>query len=119
MVHMLPGLLNLALLFSIGYSAELSLPESPLPETSHCRAADPSQSILVPVVAAQPDGDREYVDDNDNSDETSSAKERTVEFGGSVTRSARSLFRTKLQLTAHTSHDASVPLFYAFCTLLI
>ena len=119
---MLSGLLIVALLGAVvpvGYSGELGLSVSFTPPSPHFRVAAQPQSGLVRLMPQVPGGEHDYIDDRDNSDESSSANERMAEFCGSLRRSARSMFRTRLQLTAYTSHGALLPLFYAFCTLLI
>ena len=109
------GLLSLALLRTAvpaGFPAELALPPVSSLRLPISRIRGSPETILIRPVAEDADGERECSDDNDNSDESS-------EFAGSMSRHALSLFRTRLQHTAGTPHGISLPLFYAFCTLLI
>jgi hypothetical protein len=89
----------------------------------HCDPSFPSQGSNTRytrrLAAEEPNGERDYIDDDDNSNESLSATERTVEHCSSTSRSAGSLFRTTLRHAAGTSPGAPVPLFYTFCALLI
>jgi hypothetical protein len=121
MVRMLSGLLYLALLAAaipVADAGAFLLPQPSIPQILEFQAAT-QQSMVVRLAPAEPGGEREYIDDTDKSDESSSANERTAECCASMIRSARSIFRTKLQHSAYTSRTPSLPIFYAFCTLLI
>jgi len=112
---MLSGLLSLALLGTavlVGFRSELVLSLASSPHIRITRTKASARTILSQPAAKDADGE-------DDSDESSWSKQRTEEFGGSMSRYALGLLRTKLQHTAHTPRGALLPLFYLFCTLLI
>jgi hypothetical protein len=114
---MLVSLLSLALIGTADSPTGLTLqPVSPLRLPISRPGAAP-QTIWIWPVAEDADGECECLDDNDNSDESSLAKQLTAKLAGSMSRHTRSLL-TKLQQTAGTRH-LSLPLIYQFCTLLI
>ena len=118
---MLSGLLNLALLGAVpaGYPGEPALSLAPTPQIQVFLVKSATWAVLGQLAADGPRGERDYINESDNSNEPTSARERPVESCGSTTRSARSRFRAKLQHAAATSPGAPRPLFYTFCTLLI
>jgi len=62
---------------------------------------------------------RDCIDDTDTSDESSSAKERTQEFGKVMSRSVLLLSRTRFVPGTPAPEAITLALFYVFCVLLI
>lgn len=65
------------------------------------------------------DGERDCMDDTDNSDESSSAKLRPQGFGGTINRAVLALSRSQFKAIARAPRGVLFPLFYVFCVLLI
>jgi hypothetical protein len=63
--------------------------------------------------------ERDCIDDTDNSDESSSGKDRTQESGGATSQSVLTLIRTRVAFGSPRPKGVSLALFYVFCTLLI
>jgi len=122
MVLMFSGLLSLSLLgvvVPVGFCAELALPWASPHHVLIAGAHTSAKTVFVRAAAENADGERDCIDENDTSDESSSSRQRTEEFGGSMSRYALGLFRAKLEHTTEAPRDTSLPLFYAFCRLLL
>ena len=114
---MLSGLLSLALL---GTAVTVGIPTdfvSPRPFSARPRIASTRPRAMLPA-AEDITNERDCIDE-DNSDESSSAKERSEKLGGLLSRRGLALFRTRLQYTAGCPCGTPLPLFYTFCTLLL
>ena len=116
------GLLSLAL---VGTALSLLSPSEPFlggARSAHVhigRAKTSLQTILLLHRLLHAEGERDCIDDTDNSDESASAKERMQEFGRAISRSVLSRFRTRFVTGILVPGGVSVPLFYVFCALLI
>jgi hypothetical protein len=70
-------------------------------------------------VAEDTDSGRDFMDDTDDSDESSSSKQRVAELDTTIRRQALASFHTRTQSSTETRPGLALPLFYVFCTLLI
>jgi hypothetical protein len=117
------GLLSLALL---GTTLSVVSAAETLPARTSCpnlQIGDGRTSLSPLRVGPRlPSGNSkpDCIDDTENSDELSSARERAKEFGGSMSLIALAQTRTRLEPGSPTPpRGISLPLFYAFCSLLI
>ena len=114
---MISALLGVALL-GASVSASVSLRScSPYLTTDGATSAAKAPSARP---AAEPTAaDRDCIDDDDSSDESSSCKLRAEAYRGSLSRLALAHFSTKMRQCAEDPCAVMIPLFYALCRLLL
>src|SRR5262249_15832734 len=98
MVLMFSGLLSLALLevaVPVGFATEWALPWASRHHVRRATTLPPAKIVLVRPTAEDANGERDCIDDSDTSDESSSPKQRTQGFGGSLSRHALARFRAQ------------------------
>ena len=118
---MLAGLLSLALI-GIAVPVGFRVGVGPATVWLHPHLISPIKSSPQTSFLQSPQdprSEREWIDEDDSSDESSSSKERTAKVADSKNRHARSLFRTSRQHTAARAYNLSLLLFYVYCALLI
>lgn len=101
------------------FSAELVLPRTSLHQARLAGATPLAKLVFVRTAAESVHAERDCIDESDTSDESSSPKERTEKLGGWMTRYALALYRAQLEQTVAAPREVSLPLFYAFCRLLL
>jgi hypothetical protein len=82
-------------------------------------AKNAAKALSARPAVEQTGADRDCIDDDDSSDESSSCKLRAEAYRGSLSRLALAHFSTKLRQNAEGPCAVIVPLFYALCRLLL